>query len=682
MLNAFTAQCLRQTARWVVVLAGVALASPALQAQLTGKIADKPIAVGYARDIGPVQVMDYAKKLTERLAIGKSMREDIESERSTAQMENSFPKVEHPLYGVAFYMVTGLIPSFETVSFQQVIDEADARRLVNGRKQQWGERGSMEDLGNGCFRVMYRSTNSYPLPEGADEAQYTSQNSLNQGNGWKNETKIIEKEGKKFVEQTYGMTQLMRFHDNMLYEGTFDELFTMELPSADAITSGVDGSTDLGFDAYLDRIPQGIRMLGWNLLTAAVGTQLQQRDEEPETSYAMRRSSGDAGLALVKAVLFDVDHSEGWLKFASENEPSIRGELRVRARNNSQLSKQLLEAGGVSRFAPILSDKAAVTAHLCVRLPEEAPAALLATGTWLRETVGLEYNLDAAMVTAAEALSETLAGIAEHRNLELLLKAGWTEESGGVFYGGLQLHDNPQLLSSIHHFLMHMPGNPPDVDQLIRLTDEDGLPMIRFQLPPDGVESIRRDSGMMITHIWLAHQNSCLWFAAGTENSKEIIRQSLARCTEGSVAARTPLVSLRIDMERWLSYPQDDPAGIAQLPHYLDENAWWFPPNPMGAMMFGGSGGNPEKPTPIMLPVFDLGGSQQFWLTLEADDSGILLQTSVGLALANHMFARGIDAQENRMAAQRKQMEEAQAAAQKALEEAQKALPIPEPPAE
>ena len=681
MLKAFTAKCLRQTALRIVVLAGVALMPPALQAQLTGKIADKPIAVGYARDIGPVQVMDYAKKLTERLEIGKSIREDIESERTTAQMEHSFPKIEHPLYGVAFYMVTGLIPSFETVSFQQVIDEADARRLVNGRKQQWGENGSMEDLGNGCFKVMYRYNSSYLLPEGADEAQYTSQNGVNQGNGSYNETKIIEKDGKKFVEQTYGMTHLLRLHDNMLYEGTFDELFTMELPSADAITSGVDGSTDLGFDAYLDRIPQGIRMLGWNLLTAAVGTQLQQRDDEPESSYSMRRSSGDMGLALTKAVLFDVDHSEGWLRFASEDEPSIRGELRIRARNNSQLTKQLLEAGGVSRFAPILGDNAAATVHLCVRLPEEAPAALLATGSWFQETIGREFNKDPAMVTAATALSETLAGIAEHRNLELLVKAGWTKESGGVFYGGLQLNDNPQLLSSIHHFLMHMPGNPPDVDQLIRLTEEDGLQMIRIQLPPDGVDSIRRDSGIVITHIWLAHQNSCLWFAAGAENSKEIIRQSVARCTEGSVAARTPLVSLRVDMERWLSYPQDDPAGIAQLPHYLDENAWWFPPNPMGLMMFAGAG-NAEKPTPIMQRAFDQGGSQQFWLTLEADDSGILLQTSLGEALANHMLARMIDAQENMMAAQRIQMEEAQAAQVKALEEAGKNLPVPAPPAE
>jgi hypothetical protein len=666
--------------RFLSILLCVAVLSPSLSAQLTGKIAEKPIAIGYMRDIGQLQMIEYIQSLMQRLEIGKTMQEEMTSEQMTQQAELSFTKVEHPLYGVAWYMVTGLIPSFQTVTFQEVIDEADARRLVNGRKQQWGENGTFEDLGNGCFKVLYNNTYSFELPMGVDEAQYTSQNTSGQPSGWTLTYKIVEKDGKKFVEQTQSSTTLLRFHDRMLYEATFEELFTMQLPSADSITSGVDGSNDLGYDAYLDRIPQGIRMLGWNVLTAAVSTQLQQRDDEPESIYEMRRKSGDAALALVKTVLFDIDNSDGWLRFASENDPSIRGELRVRARNNSQLSKQLLEAQGVSRFAAILSDNAAVTAHVCVRLPEEAPEALLATGTWLQEAVSRETNNDTAMVAAAAALSETLAGIAEHRNLELLFKTGWTKESGGVFYGGIQLNDNPQLLSSIHHFFTHAPDIGPDVDRIFQLTEVDGMQMILIQPPAEAVDEIRSETGMTLSHIWLAHQNSCLWFAAGTENSKDIIRQSVARCTEGS-AARTPLLSARIDMERWLSYPQDDAAGITQLPHFLDENAWWFPPNPMGSILFMGFGQQFEKPNPIMQRAFDLGGSQQFWLTVDADDNGILLQTSLGEALANHMLARGIDTQETMMAAQRKQIEEMQAQQEKALKEAQQAVPIPEPPA-
>ena len=277
------------------------------------------------------------------------------------------------------------------------------------------------------------------------------------------------------------MTEYCRFFDNVLYKATFEELLEMELPSAASVTSSVSSANDLGIDAYLDRIPVGIRQLGWNMLTAAVGTQLQQHDDESDTTYNMRRSSGDLGLALVKAVLFDIDNAAGWMRFASADDDSLRGELRIRARNNSELTKQLQSAAGFSQFAPILNDNAAATIHLCVRFPEEAPAALLATGTWLQEAIDQEFpTVTQAMVDAAKVLSETLAGIAEHRNLEFLAKIGWSETSGGVFYGGLQVSDNPQLLKSLHYFMTHADNAPPSDAEKITLTEVDGQPVLQF----------------------------------------------------------------------------------------------------------------------------------------------------------------------------------------------------------
>ncbi len=149
-----------------------------------------------------------------------------------------------------------------------------------------------------------------------------------------------------------------------------------------------------------------------------------------------------------------------------------------------------------------------------------------------------------------------------------------------------------------------------------------------------------RESNDLGFCVYLAHQNSCLWFAMGGENAKEIIRLSAARCDESN-ATRTPFVSARIDMERWLAYPQDDPAGMVQMPHWLDSNAWWFPPNPI--VLMNGMEAPGRKPLSIMQRAFDLGGSQVFSLTLEADASGLLLQMSLGKALANHLLARMID---------------------------------------
>ena len=644
--------------------------------KLDGRIADQPIVVGYARNIGPTRAMAYMKGLTERLDIGKSIREGIENEEEQERIRSTTGKVDEPLYGFAGYMVQGLIPSYETLSFQQVADEDDARRIANARKTQWGDQCQFEDLGNGCFKVEYKNEGTYPLPPGADERQYTS--SPQQPRGYQFTQQVIEKDGVKMVQHRQVITHLFRYHDTILYEAGFEDLFTMELPTAEGIRSAIDGSTDVGFKAYLDRIPLGMRQLGWSMLSAAAGSQLQQRDNESETSYNMRRSSGDMALALIQSVMFDVDSADGWARFANAEDGSLRSQLRVRARNNSQLGGRLLEAAGTSRFAPILSDDAAATFHLCVKLPEDAPAALQATATWFNETMGDEFRADPQMLAGAEMLAGVLTGISEHRNLELLMKAGWTKASDGVFYGGLQLNENPELLKNVHYVLTHLPNADAAIEKMITLEDRQGLQVIVFRFPDDVVEGMRQTIGANITHLYLAHQNSCLWYAAGTEKAVEIIRQSAERCSQNTRAARTPLVSGQLDMQRWLGYPQDDPAKITSMISWLDENAGWFPPNPMMVYI----GGERRKPGSLMHRVFELGGDQVANFSLEADESGLLLQVSLGEAIANYMVAGMIDAQENMMEEQRKNVEEMQRKQEEALKEAMKKVQPPPLPKE
>jgi len=657
----------------VLLLVAMSMATQQAIAQLQGKIAEKPLVVGYARNISPVRVIEYAKNLTERLNIGASIQEQLALESQQEGLESLAPRVEEPLYGFAMYMVSGLIPSLETISFQQVIDEVDATRLVTGRKLQYGPDCVMEELPNHCYRIQSAYSYSSPLPPEMDESQYENDIAAIQPRGYQVTQKIVEKDGIRQLEHKTIVTSLFRYHDRILYEADFEELFEMQLPSAEAIASGVDGSRDLGFNAYLDRVPQALRQLGWNMLTAAVGSQLQQQDEESDTSYRMRKSSGDLGLALVQAVLFDVDSSDGWATFANLDTDSLHGALRVRARKNSALSKRLVDAAGNSRFAPVLSDNSAVTLHLCVRLPEESSVVFETTGEWLVETIDKEFNGNDTVRAASLVLAEVLAGVGGHRNVELMIKAGWTETSGGVLYGGLQLTEHPELLRTLHSLMMFAEGLE-GIDKRVTLEEREGLQLIVIRPPEDGVAELRESLGISVTHIYLAHENSCLWFAAGAENAIEIIRQSVARCTENTRAARTPLISGRIDMDRWLSYSQDDPAGIAQLPHWLDENAWWFPPSPF-LMEFGGRSG---KPNSIMQRVFDLGGSQVAGFSLETDESGLLLQATLGEALANHMVARMIDAQENMMDEFDVQADEAESYRPKSLEETEAQLNPPE----
>ena len=248
---------------------------PSVRLDMKGQIAERPFAIGYAKSISPERTLKYLCNLTEQLSVGKTILEQSSRElQQQDEMEWMAPKVTDPLQGVAMYMVSGLIPAYETISFQQVIDEDDAQRLVNGRRAQWGEKGSMEDLDNGCFRVQYRSTSSFQLPENVDESADTNKSPV-QHRGYCDSQKVVVKDGKKFVEHEQLITSLFRYHDSMLYESNFEERFEVNLPSAEAIRAVVDGSTDMGFQTYLDRVPLEVRQLAWNVLGAAAGSQVQ-----------------------------------------------------------------------------------------------------------------------------------------------------------------------------------------------------------------------------------------------------------------------------------------------------------------------------------------------------------------------------------------------------------------------
>ncbi len=166
---------------------------------------------------------------------------------------------------------------------------------------------------------------------------------------------------------------------------------------------------------------------------------------------------------------------------------------------------------------------------------------------------------------------------------------------------------------------------------------------------------IAEDTSLTLTHAYLTHQNSCLWFAVGGENAIEIIRSSIARCSASGLAARAPLLTATVDMDRWLSYPQDDPTGVAGLLLWLDANRQEFPPSPMSFAFRGGRGG---KPTPLLHRVADLGGEMQAGLTIIADRGGIRLNLKMGEVIANYYVARMIDAQEKMMGRQRTQAKE------------------------
>lgn len=628
-------------------------------------LADQPIVILRSGGFSTKTGEDYFRKLRDDLGVGNKLASQIEQNKDKPLAS----KLDKPVSGLLVYLSPGLLPSVEQIQFSEVADHEEFVRLINSRSSLTGATAKLEGSGDlyslvvtNTWRDDYEeilpasNTEVVEEPPGGpgspedaandpsiavDEDAPATTNSVTISIGGSttgagvvvgsvdsnDEGKVIEENGQKFREYSSTSTSYFRYHDGFLFESQTNALHTMNLPSGDSLRQMENADVGGEVVFHPDRIPMGIRMLGWNALSTAAGAELQQRDEEPEQEYAVRRSAGDAGLALIRSAMFDTEKVATWIKVPFDENP-VQGEFRINARKNSDLGRTLREVSSPERrFAPILNDDAAATVYLAAHLPEEWRNVVSAYLASVTEDVTKSPDHSDAERAVQLTWFKSLASLAEHGNVEFCVKLGWSKESGGVIYGGIQLNDNPELLAAIQSATNEAGGQDAQ-PELVQLHE---MPMLKMPVPTDlDMEPIN------LTHAYLANIDSCLWFAVGGENAHEIIRQSVERCREAGGRIATPVFTASVDLQRWADYPQDDATGLtAQHSRWYPLTSWFVS---WTVEDFTGSPEEEDDEDTSRSEVFDralaLGGSKVMSFTIDTDESGMVSRVSVGEAVA------------------------------------------------
>lgn len=652
----------------VVMLSCVMLSGSAIVDEAP-RLAEQPIVVVRYGGLYAKSTEAYFRKLRDDLGIGSAINDALNSD----ELKASVTKRENPASGALLYLGEGLLPSVEQVQFSEVVDHAEFVRLINTRSESAGPVSKLDGSGDLYSMVLTNTwrveenliqsvsssevieepaaTADNPIAEnveiGIDETPPSSSGNVtispgaSSGTGIfigshsdQSEGKLIEENGKKFREYSSQSTSYFRFHDGFMFESQTKALHTMKLPPGDSLRQMDNADVNGEVLFHPDRIPMGLRMLGWNALSTAAGAELQQRDEEPEQEYAVRRSAGDAGLALIRSAMFDTEKVSTWLKLAFEESP-VQGEFRISSRNNSDLGRTLGELSAAERrFAPILNDDAAATVHLAAHLPEEWRNVVSAYLANLSEDVTSSPDYSDAERAAQLTWFKSFASLAEHGNVEFCVKLGWSKESGGVIYGGVQLTDNPELLAAIQSETND--GEQDGQSEMVQLHD---MSMLKMLIPEDAeLEPVK------LTHVYLANVDSCLWFAVGGENAHEIIHQSVTRCREAAGRISTPVFTAAVDLQRWADYPQDDVTGLTTLHQHLYSGI-----SSLLSFMTDDFMGNPDTEEEaddshheVFQQAMSLGGSRAVSFTVDTDESGLVARGSVGDAVARGYAAAAV----------------------------------------
>jgi hypothetical protein len=551
--------------------------------------------------------------------------------------------------------------------FSEVVDHAEFVRLINTRSESAGPVSKLDGSGDlysmvltNTWRVEEKAIKPVSNAEVVEEPAATADNPIAENaeigidetppsssgnvtisigassgtgifigsNSDQSEGKVIEENGKKFREYSSQSTSYFRFHDGFMFESQTKALHTMKLPSGDSLRQMDNADVNGEVTFHPDRIPMGLRMLGWNALSTAAGAELQQWDGESDVDYAVRRSAGDSGLALVRSAMFDTEKVSAWLKLAFDDSP-VQGEFRISSRNNSDLGRTFREVSSAERrFAPILNDDAAATIYLASHLPEEWRNVVSAYVASLSEDVTSSPDYSDAERAAQLTWNKSYGAVAEHGNVEICVKLGWSKESGGVIYGGVQLNENPELLAAIQS-AENDDGELDTQSEMVQLHD---MSMLKMLIPEDSeLEPVK------LSHVYLANVDSCLWFAVGGENAHEMIHQSVTRCREAAGRISTPVFTAAVDLQRWADYPQDDATGLTTLHQHL-----YYGMSSLVSFMADDFMGSPDTDeeeaddshNEVFQRAMSLGGSRAVSFTVDTDESGLVARGSVGGAVA------------------------------------------------
>ena len=155
-----------------------------------------------------------------------------------------------------------------------------------------GGEATLEEGLNGHYKLVRTWEHESELKPEQEVKEYSTEQA-----GRSNKLEIIERDDKRFQKRTGSYTQQYRYHDQFLYSNQAEDFTTVQLPSSQDIFDNLDDDNDVGVKFFADRVPQGLRSLGWTMLSAGMGTQLQQRDGEGEESWQVRQSAGNWGQA-------------------------------------------------------------------------------------------------------------------------------------------------------------------------------------------------------------------------------------------------------------------------------------------------------------------------------------------------------------------------------------------------
>lgn len=330
-------------------------------------------------------------------------------------------------------------------------------------------------------------------------------------------------------------------------------------------TRRLSASYDVAVSLNLRAIPKSSRELLLDFLRASTEASLQQRDEEPDSAYRIRKAAGMVNLENTEMFLTQAEEATLGFNVSSADKAAFL-ELIITADPKSEYAKVLNELGtSRSRFTPLLKTSAPLTASAALMIDKNGRKFLkeLMTVAELELIGKLDKPApnDETKVSPISELFKSVQASVSDGKLDFVAQFVGDPPGPFTFAGGVQIAESEKFNVGLTAIFERLKGKSEFESVETNVLEHRGVILHRLQgknIPDNANRLFGKDHG-----LYVGSGNGILWFAIGAENGLPALKAMIDTVTDAP-ADDNPVMPAQFVMHvsSWLAL-MERPDGTA-----------------------------------------------------------------------------------------------------------------------
>ncbi|QDT45015.1 hypothetical protein Pan241w_51320 [Gimesia alba] len=328
--------------------------------------------------------------------------------------------------------------------------------------------------------------------------------------------------------------------------------------SFQTLTNDYDLSVKLDFSA----IPELMRTTFLGFFRTAIETQLQQRDNETDAAYELRRMSGKQNLEGIEYML---NEAQELVLGARVDQEEKQGniDILIKARPNSDLARDIKNVPGKASYFSVITSRANLPAAVSMSMN----VARRDRKTYLNYLTYAEKQLTEKLLTEDERLQKNhsvqqffapIKSVVDKGHLDLFAQLVATPSKKFALIGGMKVSPSanlPAALLDLVNRVEQRAGNGVKI-----YTNAETVQGIALhQLQPTMKTADDKQNRFLggVPSLYVGADSQVIWFAMGTEIAVGALNEAIEQINNASPEARkeqrTAPFQAEFHMRPWLS---------------------------------------------------------------------------------------------------------------------------------